>query len=333
MDNPEVMDDNESISEDSDSDFDDENNDNEDDDNADDGLFDNSSDDEEDIPLQVRWNMIEEFWLWEEGNNFTPIVHEFTDEKAGLQMDCGLTENSSILDIFEYFYDSDVVEMICAMSNIYRSEIITSKQNAGTLKPKSRVLLAGNLTESELYIYYALSILMGIIKKPAIEMYWSTDPLLCTPIFAKHMSLKKFQNISRYLHYNNDESNDKLRKIRPLFEIMTEKFQKLYRPGPKVSIDESLLKFKGRLSIRQCNLSKRARFGIKLYKCCDSGNGYIYNLSIYKGKDTENGSQFLGVSGNVVMDMLGDLSHQGRTVYIDNWYTSPLLGSIMHKKK
>ena len=59
--------------------------------------------------------------------------------------------------------------------------------------------------------------------------------------------------------------------------MMNEKFKKAYKPKAKVSIDETLLKFKGRLGIRQCNLSKRARFGIKIYKCCCSDSGYVYN--------------------------------------------------------
>lgn len=143
----------------------------------------------------------------------------------------------------------------------------------------------------------------------------------------------RYKCIARYLHFSEEESNDKLRKIRPLFEAMIAKFQTTFRPGEHISVDESLLKFKGRLGIKQYNSKKRARFGIKYYKCCDSETGYIYNASIYHGKDDKNESKPLGVSGKAVKDMLGDLSGFGRTIYIDNWYTSPILCSILHKSK
>lgn len=94
-----------------------------------------------------------------------------------------------------------------------------------------------------------------------------------------------------------------------------------------------MLKFKGRLDIKQCNLSKRARFGIKLYKCCDSETGYIYNVSIYEGKDPNKQNKIIGISGKVVIEMIDDLTKQGRTIFIDNWYTSPALVAELHKNK
>ncbi|XP_043471317.1 piggyBac transposable element-derived protein 4-like [Leptopilina heterotoma] len=139
------------------------------------------------------------------------------------------------------------------------------------------------------------------------------------------------------LQYNSSEkeaeSNDKLRKIRPLFETIIEKFKEAYRPGEKVSIDESLLKFKGRLSFKQCILSKRSRFGIKIYKCCDSDNGYIYNASIYLGKNPNEKNKLIGVSGMVVVNLFDDLSGQGRTLFVDNWYSSPSLFVYLNGKK
>lgn len=41
----------------------------------------------------------------------------------------------------------------------------------------------------------------------------------------------------------------------------------------------------------------------------------------------------MGVSGKVVIKMIDDLSGQGRTIYLDNWYSSPALFSRLHKQK
>lgn len=45
------------------------------------------------------------------------------------------------------------------------------------------------------------------------------------------------------------------------------------------------------------------------------------------GKENNHSSQnkLIGISGTVVKNMLSDLSGQGRTLYVDNWYTSPVL--------
>ncbi|GBO32852.1 PiggyBac transposable element-derived protein 4 [Araneus ventricosus] len=52
-----------------------------------------------------------------------------------------------------------------------------------------------------------------------------------------------------------------------------------------VSVDESLLLYKGRLGYKQYLPKKTARFGIKFYQLCESSSGYIWNRLIYTGKD------------------------------------------------
>lgn len=295
---------------------------------------DDSSDEESDVPLQERWDNFQKNFLWEYNVDFDPIVHEFSDPKVGIQSNIGLTSISSALEIFEFFYSENITDMICNMTNIYHTETLEGKKQSGNLKKRARISEWKEITRQDLMVHYALTILMGLVKKPSIELYWSTDPLIHSPIFNAHMSRDRYQIISRYLHYSEDDnSGDKLRKIRGLFEALNEKFKEAFRPGEKISVDESLVKFKGRLAIRQCNLSKRARFGMKLYKCCDANTGYVYNASVYIGKEEESENKIIGVSRKVVKKMIADLSGFGRTIYLDNWYSSPALFSQLHKKK
>lgn len=292
-----------------------------------------SSEDSE-IPLSERWEKFKLNFQWKEDTPFQPVIHQFADEKAGIQQGLGFDNKVTPIELFEFFYSEDITSMICEMSNIYHEECLAKSEEKGTLKKNSRHHDWDLLTRDELFVYYGLIILMGIIKKPSLDMYWSTNPLLSTPIFGKQMSRNRFQSIMRFLHYSNDNFDmDKLKKIRPLYELFNEKFKTVYRPLSKVSIDESLLKFKGRLSIRQCNLSKRARFGIKIYKTCCSVNGYIYAASIYVGKSEETDDKFVGVSGKTALKMLCDLSGEGRTVYLDNWYSSPTLFQTLYATK
>ncbi|XP_070526565.1 LOW QUALITY PROTEIN: piggyBac transposable element-derived protein 4-like [Cardiocondyla obscurior] len=139
------------------------------------------------------------------------------------------------------------------------------------------------------------------------------------------------------MHFTSDETDqaDKILKICRIIEYFLECFQTVYRPGPNISIDESLMQWQGRLSFKQFTRNKKTRYGIKFYEVCDTENGYVYNFKIYTGKDTSTQQKrsFIGVSGKVVLDMLGDLGKQSRSLYIDNWYSSPWLFKRLHDEK
>ena len=55
-----------------------------------------------------------------------------------------------------------------------------------------------------------------------------------------------------------------------------------FYPRKKLSIDESLVLFKGRLSFKQYIKFKRARFGIKYYQLCTT-DGIVLDYVIYHG--------------------------------------------------
>lgn len=99
-----------------------------------------------------------------------------------------------------------------------------------------------------------------------------------------------------------------------------------------ISIDESLMKFRGRLSYKQFNPSKRARFGVKIYKLCESESGYCYQFKIYTGNDKTNCDD--SASECVVKELAESVLHRSHTLYMDNWYSSPkLFMTLSHKYK
>ena len=77
------------------------------------------------------------------------------------------------------------------------------------------------------------------------------------------------------MHFSNNETRDidntdALYKVRPLIDLLRECFRKVYYPGMELSVDESLVLYKGQLKFKQYIRTKRARFGIKLYELCTS---------------------------------------------------------------
>ena len=104
--------------------------------------------------------------------------------------------------------------------------------------------------------FIGLIMLMGIVYKPTIPMYWSIDELFSTPVFSEVISRTRFQLILKFLHFNNnldpafnpqDENHDHLHKLRPVIEILRQRCKTVWYPGKHLSVDESLVLYKGRL--------------------------------------------------------------------------------------
>ena len=80
---------------------------------------------------------------------------------------------------------------------------------------------------------------MGIVCKPRVSVFWSTDSVYHTPIFGQVMSRKGFQLLQGFLHFqnnqdpqdnSNDPDRDRLFKIRTLMGIVRQKFKYVYYP-------------------------------------------------------------------------------------------------------
>ena len=107
-------------------------------------------------------------------------------------------------------------------------------------------------------------LLMGIVQKPTFASYFTKNPLLVTPIFSGMMKEERFLLLMRFLHFSDStDKTNKLYKIESLLNMYKESFQASYIPSRNISIDESLLLWKGRLNWKMYIPTKRARFGME----------------------------------------------------------------------
>ena len=113
--------------------------------------------------------------------------------------------------------------------------------------------------------------------------------------------------------------NDKLYKVRSFVEYINMNLADKYTMGCQISIDESLIPFKGRLSFRQFIPSKRARFGIKCWVLAGAANSFVYT-----GQDA-NGKKDVPLSTRVVRQLVVGIENLNHHLYVDNYYTSPAL--------
>ena len=238
------------------------------------------------------------------------------------------------------------MDHIVEQTNLYAEQQKRDNPNASTY---SFVKIWEPIDRKELEKFFGLLFLMGIIHKPKIRDYWSTDPLMSSTVFGAIMTRNRFQSILKFLHFNDndrapdprDQNRDRLYKLRPLIDHLCDAFQNNYEPDMCVSIDESLLLWKGRLVFRQYLPLKRARFGIKLYSCCESRSGYTYRFRVYTGKEDPATQmtndlppalhQALSSEKTVAWLML-PLLDKGYHLFVDNYYTSiPLANYLLQR--
>ena len=163
---------------------------------------------------------------------------------------------------------------------------------------------------------------MGYLKFPSLGTYWSKFKLDFHPIFGKTISRHRYELTLRFLCFYDPRSadiSDRPHKIDNVTKHVINNIQTKYYPKQNLSLDDSMMLWRGRLSFRQYIPSKAHKYGIKFYELCSS-DGFLLNFLIYKGKGTvidENGVTF-GIVTKLMKNYLG----KGHTLYMDNFYNS-----------
>jgi len=150
------------------------------------------------------------------------------------------------------------------------------------------------------------------------------------------MTLNRYEDLKRFLHFADmsETGDDRITKIRPLVEILHERYKKVPMEE-HVSVDDQIVPFKGRSCLRQYNLKKPHKWGYKLWVLCGA-SGYAYDLEVYTGKSDNvvmDGEVDCGASGNVVVRLARSvpmgISHK---LFFDNYFTSPDLQVYLAKQ-
>lgn len=138
---------------------------------------------------------------------------------------------------------------------------------------------------------------------------------LSTPYFASVMSRNLYQLISKFLHCNDNTSEeacrdsqryDPLHKFRLLLYSLNSSCKRYYVPVCLLSIiDESIIRLKNRTELIQYIPNKHHhKSGVKLYAVTKSHNGYPLHTTVYCGKRHAPASSEFGHSYDVVLDLL-----------------------------
>ena len=171
--------------------------------------------------------------------------------------------------------------------------------------------------------FLGIIIEMGLVQMPKIDYYWSKSKLYGSEVIQNTMSRDKFELLLKFYHFSNNEEKhgeqDRLFKLKPLLDLLKVRFQSINIPGSIITIDETMVPWKGRLLFKQYIPGKSHKYRVKIYKVAGT-NGYTWNLKIYTGKQDPMAGR--GHAQTVVMDLLDGLLGCYRTVVADNFFTS-----------
>ena len=136
-----------------------------------------------------------------------------------------------------------------------------------------------DVTIEEMYTFFGLIIQIGHCQHHSLNDYWSREEQYCTPFYSNIMGLDRFFHLA---------------------------------------VDEVIVLYKGRVVFRQYIPKKHKRFGIKIYKLCDS-LGYTYDMSVYLDKQRQHATAQIKATHRTVLQVIRRVEGLGHKIFMDNY--------------
>lgn len=295
---------------------------------------DESSDD--DIPLaQLCLGKIAQFPTVPSVANVQPAVtpkwnqNYITNNFPDFSLDSGVGDNIKNLpnptpiNIFKEIVTENIINHIVFQTNLYAEQL-------------GKRFVPTYTTEIEAFL--GINFLMGIKPQASYRDYWSSNPLLNDAFVSQLMTVNRFGWLLSHIHLNDNVLQpergtpefDKLYKVRPVLDMLSERFKECLKPGKMFAVDESMIKFKGRSSLKQYMPKKPIKRGYKVWMLCEK-SGYVYKFSVYTGKVGDSVQKNLGES--VVLNLCTEIEGSYHHLYFDNYFsTYSLLVELKIKK-
>ena len=134
-----------------------------------------------------RRDNLENRWKTEDKD---PIIPAFSGE-PGTKID--FPDSCNELDIFKCFIIDELIHHITKVTNKYAAQYIAANPTMG---PHALARSWKDVTAIEIKKVFTLCLLMGVVQKLQLHLYWSQDPLLKASIFSVVMPRNRFQAIT-----------------------------------------------------------------------------------------------------------------------------------------
>jgi hypothetical protein len=231
-------------------------------------------------------------------------------------------KDATPISVFRSFFTEEIINLITDQTNVYGAQ--KKRRNA-----QNKIGRWKDVGVKDIESFLGIIIVMTMNDLPEMKHYWSRDNIFHNGFVSWIMSRNRFLEIFYNLHLADNSLEpkkgpngySKIYKMKNFIEILLGNFQKNYKFGHYGSIDETMVKFKGRSSLKQYLPLKPIKRGYKIWCLCDSITGYLFNCRIYLGKE-ETSEKESTLGERVVFTLIDDHDFQGKHLYFDNFFTS-----------
>ncbi|XP_052824026.1 piggyBac transposable element-derived protein 4-like [Octopus bimaculoides] len=169
--------------------------------------------------------------------------------------------------------------------------------------------------------------MFDVKQLPQLWNCWNPDKRYGNPYISSIMLKTRCLKISQYLHLTdstnasskNDLKYDPLFKVRPVIDLLVNNYEAVYLLGKNLSVDETMIGYKGRVHFWQYMPAKPTKWGIKIWEVCESETGYCVNFDVYKGKKY-NGNKLHGLGHDFIWALTGPFHHQHQHLYFNRFF-------------
>ena len=117
------------------------------------------------------------------------VIPDFTAQSG---INANVNEETDTVDFLDLFLDDEFFKLVVDQTNLYAAQYIAAHPE---LPPHSRIRKWVDVSIPEMKTFLSLYLLIGIVVKPELQQYWSTNPLIKTEFFNNVMRRNRFQLI------------------------------------------------------------------------------------------------------------------------------------------
>lgn len=271
-------------------------------------------------------------WKTEKDPDICPSPKRFLPARPpGHQLNSNSTYTP--MDLFKLFFSNEAIKTICQHTNKQAAKnIANGKKYSWT-----------DINSQEFFKYVGLTFYFALVKMNSIQDYWKRNTIFSIPFPPNVMPRDRYRMISWNIHMSDPDKDvendnkkgtpdhDRLFRLRPLMDTISEACKAFYHPRRNLSVDERMLASKAQIGLKQYMKAKPPKWGFKLFILADSSNGYTWEFAVYTGK-----SKFpsgVGLAYDSVMSLVKpEHLGSGFHLYVDNFYTSPKLFKDLFKR-
>lgn len=265
-------------------------------------------------------------------DNLTEIYVAPFNQPQGMRLPRNFdTATSTPIDYFKLFWKDELFSEIEENTNKYVQWVEDQRRQMGERGYRDKRWY--NTNQREMKAWLGMNIMFGLNPAARLPDYWSRDEYLGNEGIKKIMPFNRFVKLNQYLHVNDRSvefprghpQRDELAKVRKIIDTLTETFKRYRHPSKFMSIDEGMIKFKGRVRFLQYMPDKPSKRGIKLWIRCDAITGYCFQFEVYLGKPPGKVPKF-GAMFHVIDSLTKELRGKNYRLFFDNAYTTvPLM--------